>query len=256
MEKQSKVDFIREEGVAHATWGQTSTGSSSDKERTQKQSGAKEMPSLLICSPSRAEYVSRGFTHSLRNMFVPFPDNHYDPVQGRHIADARNAAVYAAITNDFTLHMQVDEDQRFPWDFFLNLYEGIKQYGENTIVTGWAICKSGIFGGKPCVFRKDGGEVVAISEAELQASPEYIEIDSFGTCGFMAPTSVFKQLEPPWFADVNILHPPRDGDNGLHVGTSFVVGQDVFMSNRLREAGTKIICSTKSRMPHEFMSVL
>jgi hypothetical protein len=189
-------------------------------------------------------------------MFVPFPDNLKEPVMGRNIPDTRNLAVANAIENNFDYTMQIDADQCFAEDFFLKLWGGIKKYGENTIVTGWAKCKSGQFGGQPCVFRNgDDGEMYAVSEVELQTSDDYIEIDSFGTCGFLAPTSIFRKLKPPWFTDLNVIYPDQR-IHGAYVGTKFEVGQDVFFTSRLREAGVKVVCATKARMPHEVVKVI
>jgi hypothetical protein len=182
-------------------------------------------------------------------MFIPFPDHLFEPVQGRNIPDTRNSAVYSAIHGGFDYHMQIDEDQRFNWDFFLKLYGGIQEYGQDTIVTGWSKCKSGPFAGKPNIYRCTDDGVDALTETELQTSPEYIEVDSFGTSGFLAPTSIFKKFEDPWFADINIIHDDKR-IAGLYAGTQFAVGQDLFLARRLIEAGVKIVCATKARMPH------
>jgi hypothetical protein len=188
-------------------------------------------------------------------MFIPFPDNHYEPVQGRNIPDARNAAVNNALHGVFDLHMQVDEDQTFEWDFFLKLYGGIKEYGEDTIVTGWSICKTGTFQGKPSVYRSERDKVVSVPEVELQTSPDFIEVDSFGSCGFLAPTSVFEKIGDPWFADINIILEDKQVD-GLYVGTEFAVGQDIAFASRLKKAGIKIVCATKARMGHLYTGVV
>jgi len=208
-----------------------------------------------MASPSRAEYYHRLFGASLRNLFVPFPDHYYEPVQGRNIPDARNAAVRNALHGKFDLHMQIDEDQTFEWDFFLKLYGGIKEYGENTIVTGWSICKSGIFEGKPSVYRSERDRVVSVPQVELQTSPEYIEVDSFGSAGFLAPTSVFERIGAPWFTDINLILEDRRVD-GLYVGTEFAVGQDIHTTSRLRKAGVNIVCATKARMGHMYTGVV
>ena len=218
-------------------------------------SGAEDLPSLYIASPSRSEYYHRLFGASLRNLFVPFPDNHYEPCQARNIPDTRNSAVSNAIRGKFDLHMQVDEDQTFEWDFFLKLYGGIKEYGENTIVTGWSICKSGTFERKPSVYRTEGNSVVSVPEVELQTSPEYIEVDSFGSCGFLAPTSVFDRIKAPWFTDINLISEDKRVDE-LYVGTEFAVGQDIHLASRLKQAGVKVVCATKARMGHLYTGVI
>lgn len=214
------------------------------------------MPSVYICSPSRSDFVSRGFTTSLRNMFIPFPDHHYEPVQGRNIPDARNAGIFTALENGFDYIMQVDEDQRFPWDFFIELYGGIKEYGKDAIVTGWSICKSGLFGGQPSVFRKGDDGVYALTEAELQASEKYIEVDAFGSCGWLAHRSLFEGLQPPWFADIHLIHPSEIGPDGLYEGSIFSVGQDIYLANRVKQNGGRVVCATNSRMPHEYIATL
>lgn len=190
-------------------------------------------------------------------MFVPFPDHMWEPVGARFIPDARNAIVHSAMEGGFDLVMQVDADQWFPWNFFLELYEGIKEHGEDTIVTGWSICKSGIFANKPSVFGYDDerGGVYAISEAQIQTSERYFPVHSFGTAGFLAPTSVFRKIDSPWFADLNTLHDDKR-IHGAFVATTFTVGQDILFTARAREAGIKVLCARDARMPHETVTSL
>jgi len=168
----------------------------------------------------------------------------------RFIPDGRNSLVWTAIQNGFDYIVQIDADQKFKPDFFLNLWKGIKEHGDDTIVTGWSRCKSGKFGKKPSVFRREGHDIVSITESELENRHGYIEVDSFGTCGFIASIKFLKKLKPPWFADINVICEEERIDE-LYVASEFAVGQDIAFAGRVREAGGTIICSTDAYMPHE-----
>ena len=213
-----------------------------------------EMPSVYIATPHPYPFISRGFCISLRNLFIPFPDHHFETVQGRNIPDARNVAIYNAMANGFDYIMMIDADQYFPWDFFIELYGGIKEYGPDTIVTGWSVCKTGLFAGKTSVYTQNEHSVDAIPSVELQTSERYREVDAFGTAGFLAPTKVFEKVEPPYFTDINIICGDKRPDGTYP--TEFAMGQDIYSTDRFRQAGVKIVCATDMRMPHETVSYM
>jgi hypothetical protein len=182
-------------------------------------------------------------------MFVPFP-HVFEVGSARHIPDARNALIQTARYNGVDYIMQIDADQQFPPDFFLKLWGGIKEYGDESIITGWAICKSGMYGGQPSVIRFGKHESVPFTTQELCSEEGYQEVDAFGSCGFLAATSVFDKIDPPWFADVNIIHPGwKVGE--FHIGTEHTLGQDISFGSRAKEAGIKMYVCNEMRMPHK-----
>lgn len=199
-------------------------------------------------------YISAGYANSLRNMFVPFP-HRYEQIKARFLADARNALVQHAIDAGFDYVLQIDADQWFPPEFFVTLWEGIKRYGDDAVVTGWSICKAGKYAKQPSVYRVADGDIVAITTAELRHREEYIEVDAFGTCGFLASTKLLRKLRSPWFADINLIRDDLRVD-GLLVATEFAMGQDLSFATRIKEVGGRLICATKMRMPHEEVTVL
>lgn len=189
-------------------------------------------------------------------MFIPFPDHYFEIVRARNIPDARNAIVASALHGKFDYLMMLDADHRFRWDLFLLLWEGIKKYGDESIITAWAKCKTGMFEHQPCVMRKEEHGIHAVEEAELRSAKTYLEVHHFGTCGFLAPTKVFKRFESgPYFTDVNVLHPPKEGDELLQ-SSEFLVGQDLWATHRFGEAGIKMYVATEAFMPHEQMGLI
>lgn len=212
------------------------------------------LPKIFIGTPWSVPYISSGFCTSLRNMFVPFP-HVYEQIRSRFLADARNAIVDQAIKANFDYVMQIDADQHFPPNFFLRLWEGIKEHGDDAVITGWSICKAGKFGGQSSVYRIRDTDIVAVPVTELQHRREYLEVDAFGTCGFLASTKLFAKFNPPWFADINLIRDDLRMDE-LHVATEFVMGQDLSFAVRAREVGGRIYCATDMRMPHEEMRTL
>lgn len=234
--------------------GTRSVGGKTLREEVRETMGEENLPSLYIGTPHPFPYISTGFCHSLRNLFLPFPDHKWEPVSARFIPDARNAIVEAAVRNEFDLLMMIDADQYFGWDFFLELWEGLQQHGPDAIVTGWSICKTGMFANRPSLFKfgqADGG-VDAFTEAEIQTAGRYFEVDGFGSCGLLGYTSTFRKLKPPVYADLNLINdePPVDG---MFAATTFTVGQDVLTSARFRAAGVKLIAARDARMPHEIV---
>ena len=216
---------------------------------------AEKLPSVYFGIPWPATFVSTHFAIHLRNCFFPFPDVVVEPMKARNIADARNAIVNNAIEGNFDYVMMCDADQWLMPETFLQLYKGIKIHGSNTVATAWSVCSSGVFANQTSVYRKEGTGVVPIPSVELEVAPEYIPCAAFGTACFLAPTEVFKRIEPPWFGDVFAI---REGDefSGLLRPTEFVIGQDIYASNRLSEAGNQLIVATKARLPHERMTAI
>lgn len=182
-------------------------------------------------------------------MFVPFP-HVYEISRARFLADARNAIIDQAIKGNFDYVMQIDADQYFPPEFFLKLWEVVKAYGDDAIATGWSICKGGKFAGESSVYRVGTDDIVSVPITELEHTREPFEIDAFGTCGFLASTSFFKKLNPPWFADINIIRDDLRMDE-FHIATEFAMGQDLSFGVRAKEVGGKLIVVPGMRMPHE-----
>lgn len=218
------------------------------------QKGLAGLPKIYIGTPWPIPYISTGFCHSLRNMLVPFPYV-FECVKSRFLADARNAIVEQAIVRNFDYVMQIDADQQFPPDFFIRLWRGIQEYGDNAVLTGWSICKAGRYEGQPSVYRVRDADVHAISIAELSRRRGFIEVDAFGSCGFLASTAFFRKMRQPWFADINLIRDDLRMDE-FHVATEFVMGQDLSFAVRAKEAGGRIICVPEMRMPHEEMKVV
>lgn len=207
------------------------------------------LPKVYIGTPWPIPYISSGFTQSLRNMFVPFP-HMFEMVRSRFLADARNAIIDQAIKGKFDYVMQIDADQYFPPEFFLRLWEVVKAYGDDAIATGWSVCKAGKFGGQSSVYRVGTDDIVSVPITELEHTREPFEVDAFGTCGFLASTSFFKKLNPPWFADINIIRDDLRMDE-FHIATEFAMGQDLSFGVRAKEVGGKLIVVPGMRMPHE-----
>ena len=212
------------------------------------------LPKVYIGTPWPIPYISAGFCKSLRNMFVPFP-HVFETMSSRFLADSRNAIIDQAIKGGFDYVMQLDADQQFKPDFFLRLWEVIKTHGEDAIATGWAICKGGKFANESSVYRVGTDDIVSVPVTELEHRTEPFEVDAFGTCGFLASTSFFKKLNPPWFADINIIRDDLRMDE-FHIATEFAMGQDLTFGIRAKEAGAKLIVVPQMRMPHEDMRTI
>jgi len=151
--------------------------------------------------------------------------------------------------------MQIDADQHFDPDFFIKLWEGIQEHGDDTIITGWATCKTGKFANEPSIFRVEDHDIVSVSKEELEASPTYIDADSYGSCGFLMSTKLLEKIHPPWWADVNLIREDIKV-HGAFVGTEFTLGQDVVFGARVKEAGGSIKVRTDAFMPHEVIRTI
>ena len=216
--------------------------------------GMDDLPKVFISTPWNFPYISAAFATSLRNMFVPIP-HIYDPMQGRYVADARNAIIYNALESQFDLVMMIDGDNYPSTNFFIDLWKLIKPCPDNTIATGWSVIKSGRMEGRSSIFKWRNGDfdALTIEETSLQTSP--FEAEGFGSCGFLCSTEIFRKLQHPWFADINIIHEERKLDE-FYMATEFAMGQDLCFSIKARQAGIKIICDPRLRMPHEVISTI
>lgn len=209
-------------------------------------------PKILIGTPWGFHVISTDFCENLRNMYVPFPLTHFRTfASGRSIADARNSIIQAALDADYDYVMEIDADQYARPELFLELWRIIKSSdSDNLIASAWARLKTPEWHGRPCVFQFADGTLIPITEEVIGSRKEPFEADAVGTCGFLASTSLFRRMRPPWHRDVNLIcEADRLGE--LYVPTEFVLGQDLGFSFAVREAGARILIHPGMMLEHE-----
>lgn len=149
---------------------------------------------------------------------------------------ARNKFAAAAMRAGADWLVMLDSDHKHPPDVVERLLRWTLERPDIRVVGGLNFRRGKPY--DPCAFvRGDGGEVYSIVDWE----PGLIEVDALGTGSIAIHTSVFDEIEFPWFG--------YSYEFTNHVDDGWP-GTDIFFCDRLAEAGIKMYVDTTTTSPH------
>lgn len=153
----------------------------------------------------------------------------YNQMSCSIIHNGRNNMVLAALKDDCTHILFLDDDMEIPLETIANLYLRRKD-----IVA--ANCTTKEIPAKPTAITLDNQIMLT-----RDTSTGLEECASVGAAVMMIKAEVFKKIEMPWF-DFEWVNEPRpyDPDKSVEDNKMKVVGEDVYFCRKARKAGYKV----------------
>lgn len=149
----------------------------------------------------------------------------YYNVWGRSVHDAYNDAAMTTVKDHADFMLTVEDDTFPPKDAFVRLVQLYRKHGPKVVVGGWYPKKQESREGTPIV-------LCAGKRQALDADGEVHEVYTIPMGCTLFPAEAFIATEFPWFA------------------TTEHMTQDSFFSQKLREAGYKLLVDTSIRCKH------
>jgi len=185
---------------------------------------------IAIASPLTYSSVPIQFFESYLSMVKPYPHAflHSTGYQGLDVI--RNNLVKGAKNLNCTHILFLDIDHRHHPETIPKLLSH-----NLPVVSGLSYMRREDF--DPCMFR---GMINGYHPVKEWEENSLIEVDSVGAACLLLDMKVFDNIEPPYFAFMANPDP----------GIPFGIGEDVFLCNKLKQAGYKIYVDTSCPNKH------
>ncbi len=198
--------------------------------------------STVIVTPTRGgRSLCPRFVSSLMGLMRPMNQKCFGPVfmSGMEVGDAFNAAIEMILANPelsrFKFLFTAEDDNIFPPDALLKLYDGIKDYD----AIGALYWTKGECG-QPMIYGNP-------NESPLNFVPQQPIPDSIQRCNGLGmgatlfKMSLFKKIPKPWFQTIQDWDPNK-GSRGYT--------QDLAFFEKVAKLGGRVACDTRVRVGH------
>lgn len=185
-------------------------------------------PKIMI-SVITGEYARRADFYDYYNLLIKPPDTYVILCHDRSPAHGRNVVIEAAIENNCSHILFIDDDMAYKPDSLVKLLEH-----DVDIVSGMYFTRS--YPAKPLVFDIADDDGSCLPVYLTGEEPRLIEIVAAGLGFCLIKTKVFQELDKPWFR-LGELDPEQWCD-------------DIGFFNRVRKADIKVYCDTEVLCGH------
>ena len=192
-----------------------------------------DMPSnvgLTVCIATNGRLVQPQWAHAM--MIQSYPSNtsigHF-LMCNKEVGDARNRLVEESLKVNADFVWFVDDDTIPPYFAISSLIYELKNRPEFDVIGGIYCLKA--LPPSPLVYRGNGH-----GEFWDWAVGDVFEVTGIGTGCMLIRTSIFKEIEPPWF--VTTENTPAPNDDNI-VGEGFT--DDLYFCDKVQKAGKRIL---------------